>query len=582
MRHPVRALIVGALVVGLAATGCDKNTGSTGTGNEPEKAQSAIIVDYKGETQTPAAPVEGATPGGKLTIMQEGDFEHLSPQQIYVSNALSYSLLFHRQLTGYIEDAKGGPLKLVGDLATNAGETTDEGKTWKYTLRDGVKFEDGTPITSKDVAYGIAISFSTYGVQGPQYLQSALDPQRAYKGPFDSKGAEIPGVTTPDDKTIVFTFDRPHAELPYLVSYPTATPIQESKFNKEKYETSFQSTGPYKIKEYKRDAFLDLEKNPNWDPKSDPIRNQYVDTVHFEFTVDGESETNRLIASQGDDAAAIMTGNVVPQKIAEVKADPEIMKRTLSAATPFVRYLYINTQRVTDVSVRQALNYAFDRDAYIKAIGGYDVAEPASTTLAPVVPGYKKFDEYPGANGGSNGDVEKAKSLLAGKTVPKLKFCFGNTPVNQTVMAVVQTGLARAGFTFSSAPIDPAAFYTTVGDKTTDCDLISGGWAQDFPDGDATLGVLFDGTKIVDKGNNNLGYFNDPAITAKIGELRTLADRSAAANQYGDLDQQIMKAAPVIPLRYDRFFAIHGSKVGGTFASPLWAHFNITGIYVKS
>jgi len=474
----VRALVISALVVGLAATGCSKNTGDTGAGKEAEKAQSAIDVDYKGTTPTPAPEVEGAAPGGKLTILQEGDFEHLSPQQIYVSNALSYSQLFHRQLTGYIENGKGEALKLVGDLATNAGTVSEGGKVWTYKLRDGISFEDGTPITSKDVAYGIAISFSAFGVQGPQYLQTALDPQHTYKGPFDSKGAAVPGVTTPDDKTIVFTFPEVHAELPYLVSYPTATPIQESKFTKEKYETAFQSTGPYKLASYKRDASMDLVRNDKWDPKTDPIRHAYPETIHFDFTVDGESETNRVIAGSGDDAASIMTGNVVPTKIAEVKANSDVLGRTIRAATPFVRYLNMNTQRVTDLQIRQALQYAFDRDAYIKAVGGYDVAEPASTILAPVVPGYKKFDEYPGANGGANGDVEKAKSLLQGKTVPKLKFCFANTPTNQTVFSVVQTSLARAGFTFSSFPIDPAAYYTTVGDKTTDCDLIASGWGR--------------------------------------------------------------------------------------------------------
>jgi len=579
----VRALVISALVVGLAATGCSKNTGGNGSGNGSEKAQAAIELDYKGEAPTPAPEVEGAAPGGKLTIMQEGDFEHLSPQQIYVGNALDYAQLFHRQLTGYIENGKGGPLKLVGDLATNAGISSQGGKVWTYTLRDGVKFEDGTPITSKDVAYGIAISFSAYGVQGPQYIQNALDPQHTYKGPFDSKGAPVPGVTTPDDKTIVFTFPEAHGELPYLVSYPTATPIQEAKFTKEKYETAFQSTGPYKIASYKRDSSLDLVRNDAWDPKTDPIRHAYPQAIHFDFTVDGQSETDRAIAGSGDDAAAIMTGNVVPTKISEVKNNPDVMGRTISAATPFVRYLHINTQRVTDVAIRQALQYSFDRDAYVKAVGGYDVAEPASTLLAPVVPGYKKFDAYPGANGGTNGDVDKAKSLLQGKTVPKLKFCFSNTPTNQTVFSVVMTSLARAGFTFSSFPIDPAAYYTTVGDKNTDCDLIYGGWAQDFPDGDSTLGVLWDGTKIVPKGNNNLAYYNDQAMNAKIGELRVAPDRPSVATQYGDLDEQIMKTgAPSIPLRYDRFFSIYGPKVGGTFASPLWAQFNITGIFVKS
>jgi len=72
-------------------------------------------------------------------------------------------------------------------------------------------------------------------------------------------------------------------------------------------------------------------------------------------------------------------------------------------------------------------------------------------------------------------------------------------------------------------------------------------------------------------------------VNQKIGELRVMTDRPAAASQYGDLDQQIMKTlAPSIPLRYDRFFSIYGPKVGGTFASPLWAQFNVNGIFVKS
>ena len=582
MRHPVRATVFGALAVGVLASGCSQVTNTPGTNPSSAAPAPAFIVDYKGETPTPAPEVPGAKTGGTVTVLKEADFEHLDPQQIYVSDALSHGGdLFHRSLTYYIEDPKGGPLKLVGDLATNAGETTDNGKTWKYTLRDGVKFDDGSPVTSTDVAYGIARSFGPQGVQGPQYLQNILDPKRDYKGP--SSGPLPPGVTTPDPKTIIFTLPEVHAEVPFLLSFPISTPVPQAKDSKEKYDAEWVSEGPYRRKEYQKDVKLVLEKNPNWDPKSDPIRHQYVDTIVFEMGVDADAQTNRLKAASGADATALMETNVSPNLIADIKADATVMQRVYTGNTPFVTYLYINTSRVTDVDVRKALNYAHNRDAYIKAVGGYDVAKPATTLLAPIVPGYKAFDAYKASNGGNEGDVDKAKALLQGKTVPKLKYCIANTPVNQTVTATVQAGLKRAGFDFVTNPIDPANYYTTVGKKTTDCDLMQGGWGQDYPDGESTLGVLWDGSKIVDEGNNNLSYVNDPGVVAELKRLREAPDRGAIAADYGKLDEKIMTDfAPVIPLRYLQNFTIKGPKVENTFMSALFAHFVMTGVFVSS
>ncbi|HEX6872822.1 MAG TPA: ABC transporter substrate-binding protein, partial [Micromonosporaceae bacterium] len=244
MRHPVRALVFGALAASVLLTGCQKVTDSGPQGPKDED-KATFVVDYEGKAPTPAPEVPGAKPGGTIRVLKDSDFSHLDPQQIYVSDALSHGGgLFHRGLTYYIQPSKpGDPLQLVGDLATNAGVTKDNGKTWTYTLRDGIKFDDGSAITSKDVAYGIARSFGPYGVQGPQYLQSALDPKREYKGP---QGGQLlpPGVTTPDDKTIVFTFNEPHAELPYLLSFPTSTPVPQAKDTNENYDRTFVSSGP--------------------------------------------------------------------------------------------------------------------------------------------------------------------------------------------------------------------------------------------------------------------------------------------------------------------------------------------------
>ncbi|MEV6969152.1 ABC transporter substrate-binding protein [Hamadaea sp. NPDC051192] len=584
MRKTVKALAFGALAVGVAlSAACTKNTGDSGTNKQAEAQK--FIVDYKGETVTPAPEVDGAKPGGTMTVVQEADFEHLDPTQIYVSNALNYSQLFYRTLTTYIETGKEGEtVKLVGDLATNAGETTDGGKTWKYTLRDGLKYEDGTAITSKDVAYTVSRSFGTFGAQGPQFLQHALDANYGKDGGYQGPTADkpyAPGISTPDDKTIIFSFATPHLEVPYLTAFPTTAPIPAAKDTKEKYEREFVSSGPYKRKEYVAGTKLVLEKNPNWDSKTDPLRHQYVDQWVFDMTADPKAQTDRLTAATGADAAAVMMDNVPPDQIPNVKGNAEVMKRVATGPNQYVYYLDINTTRVTDVDVRRALNYAFDRDAYIKALGGPDVADPATTIQSPVLPSYKKFDVYPSLPDG-HGDVEKAKKLLEGKTVPKLTFCTSNTTANQQVAAVMVESFKRAGLEITTKFIERSAYYTTVGVKGVDCDLITAAWGQDYPDSESVLGTIMDGTKITAEGNNNYSYFNESTINDKLKTLREMQDRGAAAALYGDLDEQIMRDfAPIVPLRYGRNFTIAGPNVGGTFLNQ-YSQFNATSSFVKS
>jgi peptide/nickel transport system substrate-binding protein len=582
VRKTVKALAFGAVAASLVLTAaCSANKGSDDTGKQAEAA--VFKIDYEGKAVTPRAEIPGAKPGGTITILEDGEPEHLDGPNIYVSNALSYSQLFHRALTGYIEPSKeGDPLQVVGDLATNAGVTTDGGKTWTYTLRDGIKFEDGSPITAADVKYGISRAFSSQGTEGPQFLQSALDADGKYKGPFVDPTGEVPGVTTQGDKVLKFTFKEPHLELPFLVAFPTVTPVQKAKDTKEKYETEWQSTGPYKRSEYVPGSKLVLEKNPNWDPKSDPIRKQYVDKIIWDFTSTAQVQTDRLVAANGGDANAVMVDNVPPTQIASVSGNAEVMKRVHTGPNQYVYYLDINMTRIKDVDIRRALNYAIDRDAYIKAVGGPDVASPATTVTSPVTPGYKKFDAYPSLADG-HGDVEKAKKLLEGKNIASQKyvFCTANTPTNQTVGAVIIESLKRAGFDITLKLIDRAAYYTTIGKKGIDCDLMSAAWGQDYPDQETVLGTILDGSKIKDSGNNNYSYFDEPSINAKLKQYREMADRGAAAKLYGDLDQEIMeKFAPMVPLRYGRNFTIAGPNVGNTFLNQ-FSQFDLTTAFVK-
>jgi len=395
-------------------------------------------------------------------------------------------------------------------------------------------------------------------------------------------------VTIPDDRTIRFALGNPHPEWPFLMALPTSTPVPRARNTGASDESEFVASGPYMVDGHGQTSTLVLTKNPNWEPGSDPIRHQYLDSIVVDFhSGSGEEQTNRLIADRGNDQYAVATAAVAPSKIEKVRTDPGLKARTGSAPTLTVDYIHINTSRVTEVKVRQALNWSFDRKAFVVAAGGTEndaheahpptAALPATWILAPVVPGWKDYDAYKSAD--DDGDLQKARELLAGDT-PALTYCFPDTPAQQPFADVVRNSLARAGFHITPHPIDPSSYDVMIGDVTNRCDLVRSRWTAAYPDARSTLDPLLNGEHIVLTGNHNYSLFNDPMINRKIDDLNTWTDLGQVANLYPNLDQEIMtNHAPVIPTYTPRVFNLHGSKAH-VFASSLYAEFNLVSAWV--
>ena len=229
MRRKLALLSIGALGVAIAATGCT-NTTNNGDQNAKTTVQSSVVSYDPKDSTGPAPAVPGATKGGTLYNLENADFDHLDPARSYVNVQQVVGTLITRSLATYKESLQtDGSVKMtvIGDLATNPGiDVNKDCKTWKYTLKDNIKFEDGTPITSADFAYGIARSFSPQLAEGPHYIQNWLagtgatsaDYNKTYKGPYDGGAATPPGVTTPDAKTIVFTFPKAACDMPYAAA----------------------------------------------------------------------------------------------------------------------------------------------------------------------------------------------------------------------------------------------------------------------------------------------------------------------------------------------------------------------------
>lgn len=574
-----RAALAGVLACAVTLTGCTENR-KDGEGAGGAAAVMEVVQDVRGEARTPAADLPNSQKGGVIGVLMGVDFEFLDPAAIYGAVELATGTqLLYRTLTGYIEDPRGGSLRLVGDLATNTGKSADGGRKWTYTLREGIRFEDGAPITSKDIAYGIARSFSEFGDPGPSYIKEWLSPDNSYKGPYNGGAPLPPGVATPDDSTIEFTFAEPHPDFPMAAALPMAAPVPQAKDTKGAYNTSFVASGPYRLKpgSYRRDQSMVLVRNEHWDPKTDPIRHQYPDEFRFRFDVTNTTQTQRLISDSGEDQTAIAIDGVPVELIAQVRNDAKVQDRVIQGESPFVGYLHINTKRVPDVDVRRALNFAFNRDAYVKARGGSLQGSPSTTIGSPTLPGYQKYDAYPAP---ATGDPEKSKKLLAGKNVPPLNYCFVSTPSNQRIAAGVKAGLDRGGFTINIQPKDGATMNAAVGVPSTDCDLINGGWGMDYPDGSTVFQPLFGAIR--PSGNTNLSYFADPGVEATLKKLGAEPDRTKAAKGYNALDKELMeKFAPVVPTVYERYFSLIGSKVGGAHLTPLYGQTAFVNLFVE-
>jgi len=580
-RPRLALLLSGALLLTGCGGGDDKNTSTAESSKAP--SESGQVVYHYGlddAAKGPAAPVPGAVAGGTVRVYDVVDFAHLDPARIYQNDEQAVSQLLTRTLTSYRQT--GNDVKLVGDLATNTGVTKDGGKTWTYTLRDGVTWEDGSPITSADVKYGIERTFDKTYVEGPTYLQTwfadSQDFRKYYPGPYGGK--QLDAIKTPDAKTIVLKFGKPQPDVPFALAMPSGAAVKASKDTRGKYDQDPFSSGPYKVESHKVDKSMTLVRNTNWKPESDPIRNAYVDKFEFTFGELPLATNQRLIAANGADQAGMTSMDLVsPEVLQQVMTTPDLLARTVSGYTPFSLYYAINTKRIKDLRVRKALMYAFPRQQIRQLLGGPDNGDFATTIGSPTLVGHEDSDlfQVPPA-----GDPEKAKALLAEAGVPnqKIVYAYGNLPRGEQVAVVVVAGLERAGFKVVKKPIDVKTFSEDISDPTNTYDLYGGGWGADWPSGATVYPPLFDGRKIA-RGGYNSSFLNDPAINKEMDEISRIQDPVEAGKRWAALDRKILEQVPVIPYLYDRSRQLFGPKIGGAAQDIVLGIISLNGIFVK-
>ncbi|MFD9542227.1 ABC transporter substrate-binding protein [Streptomyces sp. NPDC060022] len=557
-----------ALVAGLAACAGPQDTtggdGESGAGGKPQK-------------------------GGTLTVLNSNPQEDFDPARLYTSGGGNVpSLVFRTLTTRNREDGAAGA-QVVPDLATDLGTPSKNATVWTYTLKDGLKYEDGTAITSADIKYGIERSFAAELSGGAPYLRDWLIGGADYQGPYtDKKG--LASIEVPDAKTIVFHLNKPEGEFPYLATQTQTTPVPQAKDKGTKYEEHPVSSGPYKVVSNENDGErLVLERNPHWSAATDEERKAYPDRIDVRSGLDSAVINQRLSASQGADAAAVTTDtNLGPAELAKVSGDKKLAARVGTGHFGYTNYIAFNpkVKPFDNPKVRQAISYAVDRSSVVNAAGGSSLAEPATTYLPNQKSfGYTAYDHFPA---GRTGNAAKAKELLAqagypkGLTVPLTHSNDKDFETSPEIATALQAALKKAGITVELKGLESNDYSDTIHSASKEPGFFLAHWGADWPSGGPFLAPIFDGRQIVKDGANfNTGFLNDASVNKEIDEINKLTDLDAAAQRWGALDKKIGEQALTVPLFHPVYKRLFGQDIKNVVISDWTGVLDISQVAVK-
>ncbi|MGK4583091.1 ABC transporter substrate-binding protein [Kitasatospora sp. HPMI-4] len=500
--------------------------------------------------------------GGTLNLWTSTDADSWDPARAYYASVWNMERFYTRTLLSY--DAKPGKdgLKLVPDLATAQPQVSEDGKTYTFKMKSGLKFEDGSPITSKDVKYGIERPFATDVIAGgPTYLINELDQGQNYKGPYsdtDPNKLGLKSVETPDDTTIIFHLAKPDSSFPYMLAMGPAAPVPQKLDTGAKYGDHPISSGPYKFKSIEPGKGIELVRNENWDPASDPFRKALPDVVKLTVTTNSDDMDSRLLNGTADIDYSQTGLSQAAQ--AKVLADPKLKANTDDPFTGFIRFISIvpKVAPFDNEHCRKAVMYAADTTALQTARGGSYAGAITGNMLPPNIAGYDNYDPYGLTKGKPQLDKAKEELKLCGKpdgfsTTIAVR---GNKDKEVNSAVALQTALKAINVTVNVDQYDGKLYQSVIGAPDVvhqkGYGLIVMGWGADFPNGAGFLQPQADGRFITKTGNANYPETDDPQINAWFDQAAAEQDPAKAAEIYKQINHKITDNATWLPIVDDK------------------------------
>lgn len=551
MKKKVIALmLVAAMVVGVTACGggSDTTTPAADSGDAAETTEGAEApADDAADSAAPAASGEG-----KILSVQIG------PNPETIDPALNSAvdggnMILHTFECLLTVDQEG---KLAPGQA-ETWETSEDGLTWTFHLRDGLKWSDGSALTANDFVYSWRRVCDPM-VAAP-YAETVLGMVEGFEDAIGGN-LEALGVEATDDSTLVVHLSQPCSYFGSLAAFATLSPVQQATIdaNSDSWAVAADTyicNGPFYISEWVPGSYIMCTKNPNyWN--ADAIK---LDGIKF-----------NLIEDPNASYSAYQTGEVLFIKDVPTEEIPSLTGNEEFHVEPIIGtyYVSLNTQRepFNDPKVRKALSLAIDRE-YVANTLMQGTYSPASNFMGPGWIDTDGSQFMDNANGGKpyidttnhEANVEEAKKLLeeagypGGEGFPAITYSTNDVGYHKVVAEYLQQAWAEIGVELQVDIVEWASF--TPMRRNGDYDASRNGWVGDYSDPSNMLDLLYSSN------GNNDGKFNNADYDAAMDISRTTLDAKERSEALHKAEDILMGEAACVPVAYYNDFWLQSTKI---------------------
>lgn len=518
---------------------------------------------------TPALAQE-PTPGGNMIVTYKDDVATLDPAIGY--DWQNWSMI--KSVFDGLMDYEPGTTTLRPGLAESY-EISEDGLTYTFHLRPGVKFHNGREMTAEDVVWSInrVVNPATQSPgQGFFAMIEGFDAAAA------GEAEGLSGISAPDAATVVFRLSRPDATFLHVMAlnFSYVVPKEAVEAAGADFGKQPVGTGAFRLTEWTLGQRLVFEKNPDYWIPGVP----YLDS----FTVEvGQEPVVALLRAQNGEVDVPGDG-IPPAKFVEVMSDPAQAALVVEGGQLHTGYVTMNvTQAPFDkVEVRRAVNMAINKERIVQVINGRAV--PATQPLPPSMPGYTAdYAGYPH-------DVEGAKALLAEAGFPEgfeTDLYVMNTDPNPRIAQAIQQDLKAIGITANIRSLAQANVIEAGGAGTAPM-IWSGGmaWIADFPDPSNFYGPILGCGGAVEGGWNWAKYCNADldALAAQADSIVDPARADERLKLWSDVYMGVMEDAPWAPVFNEQRFTLKSPRMGGAdelYVDPVSIPVNYDYVYIK-
>ena len=445
-------------------------------------------------------------------------------------------------------------------------DVSDDGLTYTFHLRDGLKWSDGSDFTAEDFVY------SWKRLADPMTAPYAADMLSMVKGYEEAAAGDIDAlaVSAPDAKTLVVELASPCVYFDKIITHASMAPVKKDVVdaNGDQWALApetYVSNGPLKMIEWVPGSHMTFAKNENyWN--ADKVT---LNSLKFVLMEDSNAAYSAYQTGEVQ-----MIKDIPTEEIPSLQDSPDYHLDPRLATS----YTIFNTQKAPfdNAKVRMALSLAVDRE-YVANTLMIGTVAPATNFVGPGISDVEagsSFEEVTRANNGGDffnvsdyeADLTKAKELLAeagypnGEGFPIIEYMTNDAGYNKPVAEYLQSAWKDLGITMDIKIVEWSTFTPTR--RAGDFEICRGGWVYDYDDPSNMLNLL------ASTSGNNDGKYSNPEVDKLLEEARSTADKAEHYEKLHAAENLIMEDAAVSPLVYSSDFYLQNPKLKGTWHSP--------------